>query len=129
MCFCPYPILQQYTEHHSQTQYPPQVQKTYPTQLQQPQISQPRQLQLPSNQPPPRPTQLLAQPISKPNNKLVQLTKNKWHVFLNYQELNKSTLKYYFPLPFVDQVLDTLGKKCFSFLDWFSGYNQIQITL
>jgi hypothetical protein len=32
-------------------------------------------------------------------------------------------------LPFIDQVLDTLaGKKFFSFLDGFSGYNQIQIA-
>jgi len=35
----------------------------------------------------------------------------------------------YFPLPFIDQVLDTLlGKKYFSFLDGYSGYNQIQIV-
>jgi len=32
-------------------------------------------------------------------------------------------------LPFIDQVLDGLvGKKLFSFLDGFSGYNQIQIS-
>jgi hypothetical protein len=38
-------------------------------------------------------------------------------------------LKYHFPLPFIDQVLDTLaGKNFFFFLDGFSGYNQIQIT-
>ena len=44
-------------------------------------------------------------------------------------ELNKATQKYHFPLPFIDQVLDTLaGKKLFSFLDGFSGYNQIQIA-
>ena len=43
--------------------------------------------------------------------------------------MNKSTLKNYFPLPFIDQVLDTLdGKKYFSFLDGFNGYNQIQIA-
>jgi hypothetical protein len=43
--------------------------------------------------------------------------------------LNKETLKDYFPLPFIDQVLDTLsGKQYFSFLDGFSGYNQIQIA-
>ena len=48
---------------------------------------------------------------------------------MEYIELNKATLKDYFPLPFIDQVLDTLaGKKCFSFLDGFSGYNQIQIA-
>eukprot|EP00253_Pinus_taeda_P026011 PITA_26011 len=38
--------------------------------------------------------------------------------------------KDHFPLPFIDQVLDTLaGKKYFSFPDGFSGYNQIQISL
>ena len=43
--------------------------------------------------------------------------------------MNKATLKYYFPLPFIDQVHDTLaGKRYFSFLDGFSGYNQIQIA-
>ena len=33
-------------------------------------------------------------------------------------------------MPFIDQVLHTLaGKKFFSFLDGFSGYNQIKIAL
>lgn len=48
---------------------------------------------------------------------------------MDYRELNKATLKDYFPIPFIDQVLDTLaGKKYFSFLDGFNGYNQIQIA-
>ena len=48
---------------------------------------------------------------------------------MDYRELNKSTQKYHFPLPFIDHVLDTLaGKKFLSFLDGFSGYNQIQIA-
>ena len=52
-----------------------------------------------------------------------------WRICIDFRELNKSTLKDYFPLPFIDQVLDTLaGKKYFSFLDGFSGYNQIQIA-
>lgn len=43
--------------------------------------------------------------------------------------MNKATLIDHFPLPFIDQVLDTLaGKKYFSFLDGFSGYNQIQVA-
>ena len=50
----------------------------------------------------------------------------KWWICIDYEELNKATLKDYFPLPFIDQVLDTLvGKKYFSFLNGFSGYNQI----
>ena len=52
----------------------------------------------------------------------------KWRICVDYRELNKATLKDYFPLTFIDQVLDMLvGKKYFSFLDGFSGYNQIQI--
>ena len=48
---------------------------------------------------------------------------------IDYQELNKATLKDHFSLPFIDQVLDTLAaKKYFSFLDGFSGYNQIQVA-
>jgi hypothetical protein len=52
----------------------------------------------------------------------------KWRVCVDYRELNKATRKYHFPFPFIDQVLDVLvGKKYFSFLDGFSGYNHIQI--
>ena len=61
---------------------------------------------------------------------LVLVTKKngKWRIFVNHQELNKATKKDHFPLPFIDQVPDGLErKKCFSFLDGFSGYNQIQI--
>jgi hypothetical protein len=62
---------------------------------------------------------------------LVIIPKNngKWWVCIDYRELNKATLKDHFPLPFIDQVLDTLaGKKYFSFLDGFNGYNQIYIA-
>jgi hypothetical protein len=54
----------------------------------------------------------------------------KWHICVDYRELNKATQKDHLPLPFIDQVLDTLaGKKFFSFLNSFSRYNQIQIAL
>ena len=53
----------------------------------------------------------------------------KWCIFVDFRELNKATLKDYFPFPFIDQVLDTLsGKPHFSFLDGYSGYNQILIA-
>ena len=36
----------------------------------------------------------------------------KWWICVDYRELNKDTLRDYFPLPFIDQVIDTLsGKK------------------
>ena len=48
---------------------------------------------------------------------------------MDYRELNKATMKDYFPLSFIDRVLDTLvGKNYFSFLDGFNGYNLIQIA-
>lgn len=62
---------------------------------------------------------------------LVIVPKNngKWRICVDYRELNKATLKDHFPLPFINQVLDTLVEnKFFSFLDEFSGYNQIQMA-
>jgi len=44
--------------------------------------------------------------------------------YVGYQELKKVTDKDHFPLPFIDQVLDTsVGKQFSSFLDNFNGYN------
>eukprot|EP00253_Pinus_taeda_P025273 PITA_25273 len=59
------------------------------------------------------------------------LKKNgKWRICVDYQELNKATKKDHFSLSFIDQVLDGLvGKKFLSFLDGFSRYNKIQISL
>jgi len=60
---------------------------------------------------------------------LVPKKNGKWRICVDYHELNKATKKDHFPLPFIDQVLDGLvGKMFFSFLDGFSGYNQIQIN-
>ena len=57
---------------------------------------------------------------------IVPKKNGKWRICVDYRELNKATQKDHFPLPFIDQVLDTLvGKKFFSFMDGFSGYNQI----
>jgi hypothetical protein len=53
----------------------------------------------------------------------------KWRICVDFRELNKTTLKDYFPLPFIDQVLDTLSrKKYLSFLYGYNGYNQILIA-
>eukprot|EP00253_Pinus_taeda_P006126 PITA_06126 len=60
---------------------------------------------------------------------LVPEKNGKWRICVDYRELNKATKKDHFPLPFIDQVLDGLaGKRFFSFLDGFNGYNQIQIS-
>jgi hypothetical protein len=61
---------------------------------------------------------------------IVPKKNGKWRVCVDYRALNKATQKDHFPLPFIDQVLDSLsGKKFFFFLDGFSGYNQIKIEL
>ena len=50
----------------------------------------------------------------------------KLHICVDFRELNKATLKDYFPLDFIDQVLDTLsGKQYLSCLNRYSRYNQI----
>jgi hypothetical protein len=41
-----------------------------------------------------------------------------------------ATKKDYFPLPFMDAILDAVARHpCYSFLDGFSGYNQVRIAL
>ena len=47
----------------------------------------------------------------------------------DFRKLNAVTKKDGFPLPFTDSILDTVaGHECYSFMDGFSGYNQIQIA-
>ena len=54
--------------------------------------------------------------------------KVKIRVCQDFRKLNAATKKDHFPLPFIDMVLDHVaGKECFSFLDGFSGYNQVFI--
>ncbi|GKA56969.1 reverse transcriptase domain-containing protein [Tanacetum coccineum] len=51
-----------------------------------------------------------------------------WRVCIDYRKLNEATTKDYFPLPFMDQMLERLaGNKYFCFLYGFSGYFQIPI--
>ena len=53
-----------------------------------------------------------------------------WRVCIDYRKLNTVTRKDHFPLPFIDQMLDRLaGHPHLCFLDGYSGYNQIPITL
>ena len=53
-----------------------------------------------------------------------------WRVCIDYRKLNTEIRKDHFPLPFIDQMLDRLvGYPRFCFLDGYSGYNQIAITV
>ena len=45
---------------------------------------------------------------------------------VDYTGLNKACLKDHFPLPCIDQIIDsTSGCEILSFLDAYSGYHQI----
>jgi hypothetical protein len=47
---------------------------------------------------------------------------------MDFRDLNKACPKDNFPTPFIDQIVDECaGCEVFSFMDGFSGYNQIQI--
>ena len=53
---------------------------------------------------------------------------NKIRVCVDFRALNKSTIKDGFPMPFTERVLeDVAGHALYSFMDGFSGYNQVAI--
>ncbi|KAI5338463.1 hypothetical protein L3X38_017734 [Prunus dulcis] len=52
-----------------------------------------------------------------------------WHVCTDCRKLNSDTRKDYFPMPFIDQMLERLaGHAYYCFLDGYSGYNQTVIA-
>ena len=62
----------------------------------------------------------LANPI------LVKKKTEKWRMCVDYTGLNKACSKDHFPLPRIDQIIDsTSGCEILSFLDAYSGYHQI----
>ena len=62
----------------------------------------------------------LANPI------LVRKKTGKWRMCVDYTRLNKASPKDHFPLPRIDQIIDsTSGCEILSFLDTYSGYHQI----
>uniref|UniRef100_A0A2N9F1B6 Uncharacterized protein n=1 Tax=Fagus sylvatica TaxID=28930 RepID=A0A2N9F1B6_FAGSY len=52
----------------------------------------------------------------------------KWRMCVDFTDLNKACPKDSYPLPRIDQLVDsTAGHKLLSFMDAFSGYNQIRM--
>jgi hypothetical protein len=66
--------------------------------------------------------QWLANPV------LVEKKNGKWRICIDYTNLNKACEKFPYPLPRIDQVVDsTAGCEALYFLDAYSGYHQIAL--
>ncbi len=61
---------------------------------------------------------------------VVLFNKNgKLRIYVNFEKLNKATKKNPYPLPFSDELPNTIVKhETYSFLDGYSRYHQIYIT-
>ena len=57
---------------------------------------------------------------------MVKNSNGKWRMCVDFTNLNNACPKDSFPLPRIDQLIDsTAGHKLLTFMDAFSGYNQI----
>ena len=48
--------------------------------------------------------------INEKNELITTRTMTGWRVCMDYRKLNTSTRKDHYPLPFIDQLLDKLGR-------------------
>lgn len=78
--------------------------------------------------------ELIEPSVSSFNSPLIVVPKKssngekKWRMCVDYRMLNKNLIPDKFPLPRIDDILDSLGRaKYFSCLDLFSGFHQIPI--
>ena len=59
---------------------------------------------------------------------MVKKANGKWRMCVDFTDLNRACPKDSYPLPRIDQLVDsTTGHKLLSFMDAFSGYNQIKM--
>ena len=71
----------------------------------------------------------LSNPVLVQKKKDDPLKEAIWRMCIDYTSLNKACPKDPFALPRIDQVIDsTAGCELLSFLDCYSGYNQIRLN-
>ena len=59
---------------------------------------------------------------------IVMKKNEKIGVCVNYKKVNAATKRDNYPLPYTEHMLERVaGKEAYSFLDGFSGYNQVQV--
>ena len=59
---------------------------------------------------------------------MVKKANEKWRICVNFTDLNKACPKDSYPLFHIDQLVDsTASHRLFSFMEAFSGYNQIRM--
>nr|AAK43513.1 putative gag-pol precursor [Oryza sativa Japonica Group]AAP54915.1 retrotransposon protein, putative, Ty3-gypsy subclass [Oryza sativa Japonica Group] len=64
------------------------------------------------------------------NPVMVRKANGKWRMCVDFTDLNKACPKDHFPLPRIDQLVDsTAGCKLLSFLDAYFGYHQISMAI
>ena len=60
---------------------------------------------------------------------LVKKANGKWQLCINFTDINRTCPKDSFPLPQIDLIVDTtVSHELLSFMDAFSGYNQISMN-
>ena len=59
---------------------------------------------------------------------MVKKANGKWRMCINFTDLNRACPKDSYPLPRIDTMVDSTARhKLISFMDAFSGYNQIKM--
>ena len=59
---------------------------------------------------------------------MVKKANGKWRMCVDFTDLNKACPKDNYPLPLIDTLVDsTVRHQLLSFMDAFSGYNQIKM--
>ena len=59
---------------------------------------------------------------------LVKKKNSKWQLYIDFIDVNRAYPKDSFPLPWIDLIVDAIaGHELLSFMDAFSGYNQIRM--